>query len=116
MQQDEPEDYVLATGITTSVRDFTTYCFRHAGIEIEFKGTGRDEKAFVTKCTNPAYALPVGRQVLAIHPRYFRPAEVDVLQGDASKAKTKLGWQPKYNLEMLVNEMMTEEIILQSKK
>jgi GDPmannose 4,6-dehydratase len=116
MQQEIPEDYVLATGITTSVRDFVRLCFEFAGIELSFSGTGIDEIAVVRKCNNPAYLLPEGTPVLTIHPRYFRPAEVDILQGDATKAKTKLGWQPKYTLEMLVNEMMANEIIFQSKR
>lgn len=116
MQQDVPEDFVLATGVTTSVRDFVRFCFTYAGVEIEFSGTGIDEKAFVKKCNNPSWQLPVGQQVLAIHPRYFRPAEVDILLGDATKARTKLGWQPKYTLEALVNEMMENEIPFQQKK
>jgi GDPmannose 4,6-dehydratase len=110
------KDYVLATGITTSVRDFVRLCFEHAGIELSFSGSGIDEKAFVKKCNNPSFILPEGMQVLSIHPRYFRPAEVDILQGDATKAKTKLGWQPKYTLEMMVTEMMANEIPLQKGK
>jgi GDPmannose 4,6-dehydratase len=116
MQQDIPEDYVLATGITTSVRDFVVRCFQYAGVEIEFRGTGIDEKAYVVKCDNSQYSLPAGKQVLEILPRYFRPAEVDLLLGDATKAKTKLGWQPKYSLDMLIEEMMANEIELQKKK
>lgn len=116
MQQSTPEDFVLATGITTSVREFVIRCFRYAGIEIEFKGNGIDEKAYVLKCSKTEYSLPEGKQVLEIHPRYFRPAEVDLLLGDATKARTKLGWQPKYSLDMLIDEMMTKEIALQSKK
>ncbi len=115
LQQPEPEDYVLATGISTSVRDFMKMAFADAGIEIEFKGTGIDEKAFVTKCSHPEYQLKIGQQVAEIHPRYFRPAEVDFLIGDASKAKTKLGWQPKYDLKSLISEMMREELIYQSR-
>ena len=116
MQQDTAEDYVLATGITTSVRDFVRLCFKHAGIEIEFSGSGINEKGFVTKCNDPAYKIEKGKQILEIHPRYFRPAEVDILQGDATKARTRLGWKPKYSLEMLVTEMMTEEIIRLQKR
>ncbi|MEO6548810.1 MAG: GDP-mannose 4,6-dehydratase [Ferruginibacter sp.] len=110
MQQEVPEDFVLATGITTTVRDFVTMAFAEAGVELEFKGTGIDEKAFVVKCNNPDYQLPDGKQVVGIHPRYFRPTEVDLLIGDASKANTKLGWMPKYDLPMLVKEMMEEEL------
>lgn len=115
MQQENPEDYVLATGITTSVRDFVRLCFQHAGVDIEFRGSGTDEKAYVAHCSNPAYKIEKGKQILEIHPRYFRHAEVDILQGDATKARTKLGWKPKYSLEMLVTEMMTEEINRQKK-
>jgi GDPmannose 4,6-dehydratase len=116
MQQEKPEDFVLATGITTTVRDFVKMSFAEAGIELEFKGTGIDEKVFVANCTNPLYQLPRGKQVAGIHPRYFRPAEVDLLIGDATKANTKLGWIPKYNLPMLVKEMMEEELSVQKKK
>jgi GDPmannose 4,6-dehydratase len=116
MQQDKPEDYVLATGITTPVRDFIRMAFNHLGIEIEFKGEGLHEQAFVVSCSNPTYQLEKGKQVVGIHPRYFRPAEVDLLIGDPTKAKTKLGWEPKYTLEMLVKEMMEEEVIYQKKK
>lgn len=116
MQQEIPEDYVLATGITTSVRDFVKLCFAYAGIEISFSGSGINEKAFVKKCNNPEYILPEGKHILTINPRYFRPAEVDVLLGDATKARTKLGWQPKYDLEALVNEMMEHEIPYQKAK
>ena len=116
MQQEKPEDYVLATGITTTVREFIKLSFAEAGIELEFKGTGIDEKAFVSKCNNPAYQLPVGKQVIGIHPRYFRPSEVDLLIGDPTKAQTKLGWKPKYNLEMMVKEMMQEDLKTAAKK
>ncbi|MEO6729911.1 MAG: GDP-mannose 4,6-dehydratase [Ferruginibacter sp.] len=110
MQQEVPEDFVLATGITTTVRDFVRMAFAEAGIELEFKETGIDEKAFVTKCNNAAYQLPIGKQVVGIHPRYFRPTEVDLLIGDPAKANTKLGWYPKYDLPMLVKEMMEEDL------
>jgi GDPmannose 4,6-dehydratase len=116
LQQEKPEDYVLATGITTTVRDFVKMSFAEAGIELEFKGEGIDEKAFITKCSNSDYQLPVGKQVVGIHPRYFRPAEVDLLIGDATKANTKLGWKPRYNLAALIKEMMTEELAAQKIK
>jgi GDPmannose 4,6-dehydratase len=115
MQQEKPEDFVLATGVTTTVRDFIKMAFEEAGIELEFKGNGIDEKAFVAKCNNSAYQLPLGKQVIGIHPRYFRPAEVDLLIGDATKANTKLGWKPKYDLPMLVKEMMVDELNYQKK-
>lgn len=115
MQQDEPDDYVLATNVTTSVRDFVKMSFAHAGITLSFSGEGENEKAFVESCSNPLYQLPKGKQVVGIHPRYFRPAEVDLLIGDASKAKQKLGWEPKYTLEMMIKEMMDEEVKVQSR-
>lgn len=113
MQQEKPEDFVMATGVTTTVRDFVRMSFEQVGIQVEFKGSGAEEKAFVVKCNNPKYQVPAGRQVVGIHPRYYRPAEVDLLIGDASKAAEKLGWQPKYNLQMLVEEMMREELAYQ---
>lgn len=116
MQQEVPEDFVLATGITTTVRDFVSMAFAEAGVELEFKGEGIDEKAFVAKCNNSDYQLPIGKQVVGIHPRYFRPTEVDLLIGDPTKANTKLGWYPKYDLPMLVKEMMEEELKTQTAK
>ena len=115
MQQEKPEDFVLATGVTTTVRDFVKMSFAEVGIELEFKGEGIDEKAFIKKCNDSAYQLPVGKQVVGIHPRYFRPAEVDLLIGDPSKANKQLGWKPKYDLSMLVKEMMEMELISQKK-
>ena len=114
LQQDTPEDFVLATGITTSVRDFAKMCFAEVGIEIEFSGTGVNEKAFIRKCTNEKYMLEEGKEIISIDPKYFRPTEVDELIGDASKAKKFLGWEPKYDLKMLVAEMMEHEIIKQT--
>ena len=110
MQHETPEDFVLATGITTTIRDFVTMAFLEVGITLEFKGEGIDEKAYVKTSTNSLYTLPIGKQVLSIHPRYFRPAEVELLIGDASKAYTKLGWKPTYDLPMLVKEMMEEDL------
>ena len=115
LQADQPEDWVIATGTTTSVRDFVILSFIEVGIELEFKGTGVDEKAFVTACNNPAYQLEIGKQVVSVDPTYFRPSEVDVLIGDASKAKNKLGWVPKYDLGYLVKDMMRSDINLMKK-
>jgi GDPmannose 4,6-dehydratase len=112
LQQPEPEDYVIATGVTTSVRDFVKMSFAEVGIEIEYKGREEKETAIVTACTNPNYQIPVGREVVAIDPRYYRPTEVDLLIGDASKAQSKLGWKPKYDLNMLVREMVHADIDL----
>ena len=116
MQQEVPEDFVLATGVTTTVRDFVKMSFAEAGIELEFTGEGIEEKAFVKSCSHPEYKIEIGKQVVGIHPRYFRPTEVDLLIGDATKANTKLGWKPKYDLPMLVAEMMTEELKTQNLK
>jgi GDPmannose 4,6-dehydratase len=110
MQHETPEDFVLATGVTTTIRDFVTMAFGEVGITLEFTGEGINEKAFVKTATNPEYALPIGKQVIGIHPRYFRPAEVELLIGDASKAKKLLGWTPTYDLPMLVKEMMAEDL------
>ena len=114
LQQDTPEDYVLATGITTTVRDFAKMSFAEMGIEIGFRGTGLDEKGYVIKCHDPRYQLPEGKEVIAVDPKYFRPAEVELLVGDASKAKEKLGWTPTYDLPALVKEMMEQDIIRES--
>jgi GDPmannose 4,6-dehydratase len=116
MQQDKAEDYVLATGITTSVRDFVKMAFNEIGVEIEFKGEGVNEKGYIVNTTNSAFPLKKGKEVVAIHPRYFRPAEVDILIGDATKANTKLGWKPKYDLQTMIKEMMAAELIYQSKQ
>jgi GDPmannose 4,6-dehydratase len=110
LQQDEPEDYVIATGITTSVRDFIKMAFEEVGIELNFIGDGINEKATVSACKNPKYQLPKGKEVVAIDPEYFRPTEVELLIGDPTKAKTKLGWKPKYNLAELVKEMMEADV------
>ena len=110
MQQDIPEDFVVATGITTKVRDFVTMAFAEAGIELEFSGTGIKEKACVKSCSNPVYQLPVGKEVVAIDASYFRPTEVELLIGDPTKAKEKLGWEPKYKLSELVKEMVASDL------
>ena len=110
LQQDKPEDYVLATGITTSVRDFVKMSFAEMGIDIAFRGTGIDEQGYVVKCNNPEYQIAEGKVIVTIDKKYFRPAEVDLLVGDASKAKNNLGWEPTYDLKMLVSEMMASDI------
>lgn len=110
LQQDTPEDFVIATGVTTSVRDFVIMTFRELGIELEFSGEGVNEKATVASCSNPDYQLPIGKEVVAVDPEYFRPTEVDLLIGDATKAKQKLGWVPKHDLASLVKEMVEGDI------
>ncbi len=116
MQHPTPEDFVMATGITTSVRDFVKMAFDCIGVEIEFSGEGINEKGIVSKCNNPLYNLKQGQKVIGINEKYFRPTEVDLLIGDATKARTLLGWAPKYTLEMLVKEMMERELKLEKRK
>jgi len=110
LQQDEAEDFVIATGVTTSVKDFVIMAFREAGIELEFTGIDSEEKGIVTVCNNPEYQLPIGKEVVSIDPNYFRPTEVDLLIGDATKAKEKLGWEPKYKLHELIKEMVASDL------
>jgi GDPmannose 4,6-dehydratase len=111
LQQDQPEDFVIATGITTPVRDFVRMAFAELGIMIEFTGEGVDEKGIVAACTNELYKLDIGKQIVSVDPEYFRPTEVELLIGDATKAKTKLGWEPKYDLQMLVKEMVANDVL-----
>jgi GDPmannose 4,6-dehydratase len=115
LQAEEAEDWVIATGTTTPVREFVRMSFAEAGIELEFKGEGVNEKAFVKTCNNLEYQLPVGKEVLNVDPKYFRPTEVDLLVGDASKAKNKLGWIPEYDLKALIKDMMQSDIKLMKK-
>lgn len=110
LQQDKPEDFVISTGVTTRVREFIRMAFAEVGVTLDFQGTGVDEKAIVLSSSNPEYAFKVGQVVVRIDPAYFRPTEVDLLIGDNTKAKTKLGWAPKYTLDMLVKEMMQADI------
>ncbi|MBL7473757.1 GDP-mannose 4,6-dehydratase [Robertkochia sediminum] len=116
LQHDEAEDWVIATGKTTPVRDFVRMAFNEVGIELEFKGEGVDEKAYVVKCNDERFQLPVGKEVLNVDPRYFRPTEVDLLIGDATKAKEKLGWVPEYDLPALVKDMMQSDVKLMQKQ
>jgi len=115
LQADEPEDWVIATGETTTVRDFVKMSFKYAGIELEFKGTGVDEIAVVKSCSNPEYQVEVGKEIVSVDPKYFRPTEVDLLLGDPTKAETKLGWKREYKLEELVNDMMQSDLKLMTK-
>ena len=110
LQQDIPEDYVIATGVTTTVRDFVKMSFAEVGIEIEFKGEGTEERGYVKACSNPDFFVEEGKEVVAVDPKYFRPTEVDLLIGDPTKSKTKLGWKPKYDLPALVKEMMESDV------
>jgi GDPmannose 4,6-dehydratase len=112
LQQDEPEDYVIATGITTSVRDFIKMAFAEVGIEIAFKGKDEKEVGVVVACSDPSYFVETGKEVVAVDPAYYRPTEVDLLVGDPTKSQTKLGWKPAYDLQMLVSEMVAADVEL----
>ncbi|MGF1560360.1 MAG: GDP-mannose 4,6-dehydratase [Flavobacteriaceae bacterium] len=116
LQAETPEDWVIATGKTTAVREFVRMSFAEAGITLEFQGEGVNEKAIVASCANPLYQIPIGKQVLAVDPKYFRPTEVDLLIGDASKANTKLGWIPEFDLAELVKDMMQADLKLMQKE
>jgi GDPmannose 4,6-dehydratase len=111
LQQDKPEDFVLATGITTTIRDFVKMAFAEIGVELGFRGENEQEQGFVVTNQGP-YDLTPGRVVVKVDPKYYRPTEVDLLIGDASKAKNKLGWKPKYDLKSLVNEMLANDLNL----
>jgi GDPmannose 4,6-dehydratase len=110
LQQDYPEDYVIAMGETTRVRDFVHMAFLELGITIEFNGHGINEKGFITSCSNPEFQLEIGKQVIAVDSQYFRPTEVDFLIGDPTKAKKQLGWEPQYDLSGLVKEMVAMDV------
>lgn len=116
LQQDQAEDFVISTGVTTSVRDFIRMAFREVGVELEFKGIGVDEIGCVRTSENPDYQFRIGQVVIKIDPNYFRPTEVDLLIGDNTKAKTKLGWEPEYTLPMLIKEMMQADVELFKKE
>jgi GDPmannose 4,6-dehydratase len=103
LQAGAPDDYVLATGVTTSIRDFVKMTFEELGIDLEWHGLGVDEYA-IDKAT--------GKKVVAVNPEFFRPAEVELLLGNSTKAREKLGWQPQYDLRALVSEMVAEDLKL----
>jgi GDPmannose 4,6-dehydratase len=111
LQQDVAEDYVIATGVTTFIRDFVRLSFAEVGIELEFEGEQENEIAKVADCHNPLYQLPIGSIVVRVSPQYYRPTEVDLLIGDPTKSKTKLGWEPKYDLPGLVKEMVESDLL-----
>jgi GDPmannose 4,6-dehydratase len=112
LQQDEPEDFVIATGVTTTVRDFVRMSFKEIGVVLEFTGEGVDEVGTVVASNNPDYPVEIAKQLVSIDSAYFRPTEVELLIGDPTKSKTKLGWIPKYNLEALCSEMVAADIEL----
>ena len=136
LQQEIPDDYVIATGITTSIRDFIIMAAEELGLEISFFGKDSDEKGFITAINENVFLTKVGEQylepikariqnkntsnakgepVVSVDPQYFRPTEVELLIGDATKAREKLGWEPKYDLKGLVNDMMRSDIDLMKK-
>jgi GDPmannose 4,6-dehydratase len=116
LQQDKPEDFVIATGITTEIRDFVRMAFAETGIEIKFQGSGSEEKACIAACHDPRYQVPIGQEVLNVDSRYFRPTEVEMLMGDPTKAKTKLKWEPEYDLKALVKDMVVSDIRIMQKE
>lgn len=115
LQQDKPDDFVIATGVTTEVRDFVKLSFEFVGIDLKFEGQGVNEKAFVLKCNNPEYQIEIGKEVLSVDPAYFRPTEVELLIGDPSKAKRELNWEPEYDLQKLIDDMMEGDLKLMKK-
>lgn len=127
LQQDEPDDYVIATGITTEVREFVRMAFAEIGITIGFQGEGVDEKGYITAVDETVFTAKVGAEffsainsvkipVVEVDPAYFRPTEVDLLIGDATKSRTKLKWEPKYDLPALVEDMMASDVKLMKKE
>lgn len=110
LQQPKPDDYVIATGKTTTVRDFCTMAFTAAGIAIDFKGKGNNEIGFVVKSSNPDFKAKPGTVVVQVDPNYYRPTEVDRLIGDATKARKQLGWKPSYTLQSMVEEMVEADL------
>jgi GDPmannose 4,6-dehydratase len=112
LQQDKPEDFVIATGITTTIRDFLLMAFAELGIEIAFKGEGIQEVGYVVGCSNPDFLLNENKIVIAIDSKYFRPTEVELLIGDPTKAQKQLGWKPKYDLKALIHEMVWSDVTI----
>ena len=124
LQQEKPEDYVIATGETTAVKEFVRMTFAELGVYLKFIGEGVDEKGIIEDIDHKRLLeleitetkLQIGMELVAVDPRYFRPTEVDLLIGDASKAKTKLGWEPKYNLAALVKDMILSDLDVMKKE
>lgn len=125
MQQNEPDDYVIATGKTTPVRDFVRLAFAKIGIHLAFQGEGAEEVGVIDKIDATTFEqqvemmpdhLSIGKTVVKVDPFYFRPTEVEILVGDASKAKEKLGWEPKYTLDQLIDEMVVGDLHLMKKE
>jgi GDPmannose 4,6-dehydratase len=110
LQQDKPEDFVIATGVTTYIRDFVIMAFNEVGIELSFEGENENEIARVKACHHPNFELPIGKVLVRVDPEYYRPTEVDLLIGDPTKSKTQLGWEPKYDLQAMVKEMVASDL------
>ena len=115
LQQEKPEDFVIATGVTTTVRDFVKLAFAEVGVELEFKGEAEQEVGVVKACTNPDFQIALGTEVVKVDPAYYRPTEVDLLIGDPTKSNEKLGWKPEYDLAGLVKDMMASDVKLMQK-
>ncbi|OHT44616.1 GDP-mannose 4,6-dehydratase [Flavobacterium tructae] len=116
LQQDKPDDFVISTGKTTPVREFVRMAFLECGIELEFVGENENEVGKVKSCTNPKYQIEIGKEVVKVDPTYYRPTEVDLLIGDSTKARTVLGWKPKFNLDDIVKQMVAADIELFEKE
>lgn len=130
LQQDEPDDYVIATGITTEVREFIRRAFASIGVSISFDGENINEKGTITGLDEELFTTQVGKEYLngfkvrmklnpvlvKVDPEYFRPTEVDLLLGDPSRAKTRLGWEPEYDLDGLINDMVASDLLLMKKE
>jgi len=110
LQQESPQDFVLATGITTSVREFITMSFDELGIDLIFEGKNEMEVGIISRCNNSEYQLPLGKVVIKVDPNYYRPTEVELLVGDSTKARENLGWMPKYDLKGLIKEMVSNDL------
>ena len=115
LQAEAAEDWVIATGKTTSVREFVRMSFAEVGVELTFTGEDKNEKGFVKSCSNPKFQIPIGKEILAVDPKYFRPTEVDLLIGDPTKAREKLGWECQFDLADLVKDMMQSDLTLMQK-
>ncbi|OXA92206.1 GDP-mannose 4,6-dehydratase [Flavobacterium hercynium] len=112
LQQETPDDFVISTGKTTPVREFVRMAFLECGIELEFVGENEDEVGIVKSSSNPKYNVKIGKEVVKVDPNYYRPTEVDLLIGDSTKARTVLGWQPKFDLSDIVRQMVASDIEL----
>lgn len=128
LQQDEPDDYVIATGVTTAIRDFIKMSFAETGVTVEFKGEGIEEEGYIVSIDRDifektvgeeqfkAFSRRIGSSVVGVDPAYFRPTEVDLLIGDSTKARTRLGWEPEYDLKSLCKDMVLSDLNLMKKE